>query len=397
MSAAISIFDRIAQLGSDAKMMGRRLTRWQPSVADCVLWLGQQGLTRDGRSLRPDPGRDPEGLLDLHNPRVLGVACHRAERMRKADRDLLQKRHKEQGSGSKPSAEALNNLWYELKNPASAIRELDLARLPADALAFYRPFHFSPHEEWGIYILVEPLLQHCEILFRSFGNKLGAFNLETLMGCVLFEVFHHEFFHHLTECAATSFEIASAGFGEPKPIYKDYWEYRFNKTDGLGPHPDHPLEEALANAYAYNSFSFLSRTEIGHKLIWVKVYQKILEKCWDKEPAGYQSAGKYINAEYVSGAAQLLAMLLSSPKPDPASLMLLAKTVMPSGNSAFLQKPDVPTYLVGDSWALDRFGDLIPAPNETYTSLFWLGDTSSVDKYLKERQKEEALAKKKPA
>jgi hypothetical protein len=77
--------------------------------------------------------------------------------------------------------------------------------------------------------------------------------------------------------------------------------------------------------------------------------------------------------------------------------MLLAKTVMPSGNSAFLQKPDVPTYLVGDSWALDRFGDLIPAPNETYTSLFWLGDTSSVDKYLKERQKEEALAKKKPA
>jgi hypothetical protein len=27
--------------------------------------------------------------------------------------------------------------------------------------------------------------------------------------------------------------------------------------------------------------------------------------------------------------------------PDPASLMLLAKTVMPSGNSAFLQKPDV--------------------------------------------------------
>jgi hypothetical protein len=26
--------------------------------------------------------------------------------------------------------------------------------LPADALAFYRPFHFSPHEEWGIYILV---------------------------------------------------------------------------------------------------------------------------------------------------------------------------------------------------------------------------------------------------
>jgi hypothetical protein len=66
----------------------------------------------------------------------------------------------------------------------------------------------------------------------------------------------------------------------------------------------------ISNAYAYNSFSFLSRMEIGFRLIWVKVYQKILEKCWPKEPAGYRSAGKYINAEYVSGAAQLLAMLL---------------------------------------------------------------------------------------
>jgi hypothetical protein len=78
-------------------------------------------------------------------------------------------------------------------------------------------------------------------------------------------------------------------------------------------------------------------------------------------------------------------------------LMLLAKTVMPSGNSAFLQKPDIPTYLVGDPRALARFGELIPAPNETYTSLFWLGDTSSVDDYLKERKKKKALAKRNPA
>jgi len=178
-----------------------------------------------------------------------------------------------------------------MKNPASAVRQLDIARIPADALAFYRPLHFSPHEEWGIYILVEPLLHHCAILYDSFGGKLAAFNLETLMGCVLFEVFHHELFHHLTECAATSFEIASAAFGEPKPIFNNYWECHFDKKDGLGPHPDHSLEEVLANAYAYNSFSFLSRMEVGHKLIWAKIYQKILEKCWSKEPAGYRSAG----------------------------------------------------------------------------------------------------------
>jgi hypothetical protein len=396
MAPEDSIFEKIAQLGSGATLMGVHLPRRQPSVADCVQWLRHEGLTRDGHSLQPDPARDPAGLLDVGNPQVLGVPSHRAGRMRKADRDLLQQRYRAERGKPQPSAEALNNLWNEWKNPAIAIRELDLARLPADALAFYRPFHFSPHEEWGIYILVEPLLHHCAILYDSFGGKLAAFNLETLMGCVLFEVFHHEFFHHLTECAATSIEIASAGFGKAKPIFTDYWDCRFSER-GLGPHPDHPLEEALANAYAYNSFSFLSRMEIGFKLIWVKVYQKILEKCWNKEPAGYRSAGKYINAEYVSGAAQLLAMLLSSPDPDPASLLLLAKTVMPSGNSAFLQKPDIPTYLVGDSRALAKFGELVPAPNETYTSLFWLGDTSTVDEYLKDRKKKEALAKRNPA
>lgn len=150
----------------------------------------------------------------------------------------------------------------------------------------------------------------------------------------------------------------------------------------------------MANAYAYNSFSFLSRAEIGYKVVWIKVYQKILEKCWPQEPPGYRSAGKYINAEYVSGAAQLLAMLLSSADLDPASLMLLAKSVMPNGNSAFLQKPDVPTYLVGGPAALGKFAELIPAPNETYTSLFWLGDTSPVDEYLRNRKKKEALEKK---
>jgi hypothetical protein len=198
----------------------------------------------------------------------------------------------------------------------------------------------------------------------------------------------------LTECAATTIEIASASFGKPKRVFDHYWDYRFEDVAGIGRHPDHPLEEALANAYAYNSFSFLSRTQIGHKLVRVKVYQKILEKCWPQEPAGYRSAEKYIYAEYVSGAAQLLAMLLSSPDPDPASLMLLAKTVMPNGNSAFLQKPDIPTYLVGCQQALAEFESLIPAPNETYTSLLWLGDTSSVDEYLQNRKKQEDEAKK---
>jgi len=93
-------------------------------------------------------------------------------------------------------------------------------------------------------------------------------------------------------------------------------------------------------------------------------------------------------------AAQLLAMILGTPNLDPASLLLLAKTVLPSGNSAFMQKPDVPTYLVGQDAALAEFSKLVPAANETYTSLFWLGDSNPVDKYLQQRRARELEAKK---
>ena len=82
-------------------------------------------------------------------------------------------------------------------------------------------------------------------------------------------------------------------------------------------------------------------------------------------------------------------MLLESADIDPASLMLLAKAVMPTGNSAFLAKPDVPTYLVGSDAVLEVFAELVPAPNETYTSLLWLGDVTAVDEFLKRKRLEE--------
>ncbi len=107
-----------------------------------------------------------------------------------------------------------------------------------------------------------------------------------------------------------------------------------------------------------------------------------------------EDAAEYIEGSYVAGAAQLLAMVVSSASLDPSSLLLLAKAVMPNGNSAFLQKPDIPTYLVGNEEALRAFQPLVPAPNETYTSLFWLGDTTEVDNYLLLRKQQEKQAKK---
>jgi hypothetical protein len=43
---------------------------------------------------------------------------------------------------------------------------------------------------------------------------------------------------------------------------------------------------------------------------------------------------------------------------------------------------------------LEQFYELIPAPNEAYTNLFWLADTESIDEFLKRKSQEERGAKK---
>jgi hypothetical protein len=202
---------------------GGRRWRWQPSVEECVPWLRDHRLTRQARTYRSEWPIDPGTGLFVGDVVTLGIPSHRAERKSKADLDLLKKSYAAGKSGKPLNPDELNRIWDELKSPANAVRALSIDRLPSDALGFYRPFHFSPHEEWGIYLMLEPILRYCEILFRVFKTTLTCFSLETLMGCVLFEVFHHEFFHHLSECAATTLEIVSARFGQPVALLVAVW------------------------------------------------------------------------------------------------------------------------------------------------------------------------------
>ena len=365
---------------------------WQPSVESCIPWLEEMGLTRECESYQPTATEDGTSLLEMGNRLQAGIPCHRAERKNKSQLDTL-KRERKKRSDDIVSAESRRQIWNEYKSPREKVLALDITRMPADALAFYRPFHFSPFGEWGVYILVGRLLYQCKSLYESFQGKLYAFTLETLLSCVLFEIFHHEFFHHLVECTATTIEILSAGFGPVRPIYLRYWDHDYEKEPSLGEHPHKPLEEALANAYAYNSFSFLSRVGVSYRTALTKLYQEILKKCWAQEGPGYRNTGDYIGPRYVGGAGQLLAMLLSCGSLDPNSLVLLSRRVMPGGHSAFVHKAHIPTYLVGSKESLRVFFKLVPAPNETYTSLFWLLDTDPIDKYLREKKKLEKKSK----
>jgi hypothetical protein len=147
-----------------------------------------------------------------------------------------------------------------------------------------------------------------------------------------------------------------------------------------------PLEEALANAYAYNSLSFISRVKTGyrHALVWH--YQRALIPQWRFEGPGCFEAGSYIEGHQVVDNAQLLTMLLG--RPEHPRLEQVAAAVMPSGFSAFVGKPDIPTWVVGSPGAVKAFHDMEPAPNDTNCHQFWSLDDSKASAALQQRQKE---------
>jgi hypothetical protein len=262
-------------------------------------------------------------------------------------------------------------------------------RLPVNAIAFYRPFHLKPFERWGVYIFVKPLLDYAEGVKISLPFFPTA-SKEMLMHLVIFEMFHHEFYHHLVECAATTIEIIADAMGNTIPRFLDYRQRSYEK--GFTWHHHQPLEEALANAYAYNSLSFISRVKAGYRDALVGSYQRNLAAHWRREGPGYRDAEHYIEGNQVPANGDLLAMLLGRGQ-HPA-LEQVAQSVMPSGFSAFVGKPDIPTFLVGSPDEVASFHQLVPAPNETYCHLFWPIDTKPVDEMLKKRHEEREAIKR---
>lgn len=348
-------------------------------------WLASRDLVVEGCSM--DMGAAGlDGLGPVGDGSVaLAQATGRqrlAQRQRRNEMKAIKDRFKDQS----PAGVTSEAIWGAVKNPAASIRTLNWQKLPADAMAFYRPFHYPPFDQWGIYLLVSPLLEYHARL-QQIACDLKLFSSEVLMHLVLFEIFNHEFFHHLAESSATALEILAAARGDVQPVYLDY--RRAQHSTGFD-YPHAPLEEALANAYAHNALSFISRIKAGYKTASIKSYQEAIKQHWHLEPKGYRDAAHYIDGGYVAGGAHLLGQLLG--KPDAvhfAPLSCLAKHLMPNGFTALVQKPDIPTYLVGSDKELKVFESLVPAPNEAYTQLFWPYNTKAIDDYVAKKQAEE--------
>jgi len=352
-------------------------------------WLKKNNLAEQGHKMDIRPGELPLGQCYPGEKIVLAQSAHYHPVTKLQQEEL--KKIKEKYKDREPESVKTEKLWDISKNASHAVRLLNWKKLPADAMAFYRPFHFPPSDQWGIYLMINPLLEYYLRLLKN-SNRLNLFSPEILMHLVLFEIFNHEFFHHLVESTATTVEILLAAMDKPRSVYLKFKE---NQAKNSFEHLHAPIEEALANAYAYNSLSFISRIKAGFKTANIRAYQKAIIQHWPLEPEGYRYAEHYIEGNYIPGGAHLLAQMLGKPHSMAKTpLSRVVKSVMPGGFSAYNSKPEIPTWLVGDLDAIEFFYKLVPAPNEAYTRLFWPYNTERFDKFITRKRAEEKKKKK---
>ena len=133
------------------------------------------------------------------------------------------------------------------------------------------------------------------VLLRPFSRGISQ---QVLLHLVLFEMFHHEFYHHLVESAATTVEILANALGAPGQSYLDC---------GLGVrtglfdwHRHHPLKEARQRLRLSRTFIHLSGEDrlSGRSR---RVLPRALHAHWQHEGPGYRDAGDYLSGAQISG------------------------------------------------------------------------------------------------
>lgn len=133
------------------------VSRRELAFQELLAWLEDHSLTVDAGSL--EVTTPPSGILtDL--PELVGVPTGRGTQVEPCDESKLkQVRHQWADRGvALNDATQREAVWQELRDLSATIRRIEPARVPADAIAFYRGFHITPVNQWGIYIVVPRLL-----------------------------------------------------------------------------------------------------------------------------------------------------------------------------------------------------------------------------------------------
>ena len=249
---------------------------------------------------------------------------------------------------------------------------------------------FHTAEKSGIYLHADRLLHHSQLIFQQTAY-LRLWHFPTLLALIVYEVFQHEFYHHIVESTATHLEILLAAVGQNTAVYLQYHQRQLK--DRL--HPHHPLEEALANAYAYNSIGFLARKKQGYKDSCIEQFQEVMRFLWQGQSDGYRHAEHYIQNKHIAGNARLMELLLDQPGlSDAVPLSALVKHCMPRGYATFKGKPEIATYVYGSRGAVQELFRILPDLHATYTQLFWPYSYSKLDEQIKQEKAARKAAKK---
>ncbi len=166
----------------------------------------------------------------------------------------------------------------------------DVKKYGIESLAWYRSFHWKPIESWGIYILNTGINHIAQKIF--FGHQ--NFNsLDCYQSSFKF-LLYHEFFHYITDIAVS---ILEATHQFKIKLYENYYYKIYEKPN--------PLEEALANAYAYDN---ITRLDPGLKR---KIHKFMID-----QPPGYCDYHSYLNPNKFNLGIRNLTHLILNGIPD---------------------------------------------------------------------------------
>lgn len=122
--------------------------------------------------------------------------------------------------------------------PGAPVSSRSSPRPPADAYAFYLPFHLYWNRGWGIYLITECYERLAEDFFQA--AKPGLTKKEAYAATRLY-LYEHAFFHHKVETFSSRLETVTR-----KKVYLKGQRDLYDARKGT----DQQLEEVLAEAYA---------------------------------------------------------------------------------------------------------------------------------------------------
>ena len=167
--------------------------------------------------------------------------------------------------------------------------EKEIADEGMEALAWYRSFHWNPPYKWGIYMVDKGIYYVARNVFgkiKQVSPQGRRYNTLDFVQQSFRLLFLHEFFHYITDIAASILEIGSLS---THPYYSEYVKNVYmcprNKNE--------PIEEAMANAFAFKKFR-------GANI------RQQLRSFMKNQPAGYSAFEQYIRKrDFIYGRRKL--------------------------------------------------------------------------------------------